>query len=128
MAKDFISGLDSSYIIPMQVMIGNGSDPTDIRQTCDTVDDFNEIAEMGMELRYDGLITYEMQTGLWKGCKRVGKTFEWITLNPSEANVDLSNYATKDHTHEDYLPEVSSSQPAVTRPVGHVWLESESNI
>ena len=126
MAKDFLSEIDKSYIVPTQIMVGNGSDPIDVRQTCDTVEDFEEIAEMGMELRYDGLITYEMQTGLWKGCKKIGDTFEWVTINGGAGgpeNIDLSKYATKDHTHEDYLPEISVDAPVKPRPVGHVWLD-----
>nr|DAV25106.1 MAG TPA: hypothetical protein [Caudoviricetes sp.] len=124
MTKNFLSKIENSYIVPSSIMIGSGNEPTDIRQICDTVEDFQEIADLGMELRYDGLITYEQLTGRWKGCKRVGDSFEWITINPTPEELGLDNYAKKDHTHVEYLPEVSDEQPEFSRPIGHVWLES----
>lgn len=124
MAKDFLSEIDNSYIIPSQILVGNGDDPVDVRQTCDTVDDFQDIADLGMELRYDGLITYEKDTGLWKGCRKKGNAFEWITLNSvNGAGMDPDKFALKGHIHKEYLPELSEHEPDRSMPVGHVWLD-----
>ena len=119
MANNFFNKIENSFTFPTSICISSGNEPTDMRQTCDTVEDFQEIANMGMELRYEGLVTYETKTGLWKGCKIVNGEFEWITINQ-----DLSDYAKKDHKHEEYLPEVSELAPNTNRPAGHVWLES----
>ena len=69
MAKDFAAQLDNTYKIPSSIMILNGMDPTDTRQTCDTVSDFEKFKQdTGMELRYPGLLTYECKTGELKLC------------------------------------------------------------
>lgn len=94
MARDFISQLDKSYNIPSQVFISDTDKPIDMRQICDTVLDFETFFETtGMELRYDGLITYEKQNKLFKGCRvNQGGAFEWVILNigTSETEAQLS--------------------------------------
>ena len=81
--KDFIAEIDNSYPIPSQVAIMSGNEPIDMRQTCDTVEDFEKFkTETGMELRYGGLITYEKNTKLFKGCiENEDGTFSWSNLN-----------------------------------------------
>lgn len=126
MASSFLEKMENSYTIPSSICISSGNEPTDIRQTCETVDDFQEIADMGMELRYAGLVTYEIKTGLWKGCKIVNGKFEWETISGgASGSVDLSEYAKKDHKHIEYLPEMSEIKPSEERPKGHVWLEAQ---
>lgn len=75
--------IDNSYPIPSQVAVMSGNEPIDMRQTCDTVDDFEKFkTETGMELRYGGLITYEKSTKLFKGCiENEDGTFSWTDLN-----------------------------------------------
>ena len=100
------------------------SNPNDVRQTCDTVDEFQEIkSTTGLELRYDGLITFERKTKLWKGCKKTESgIFEWIDIT-KQVNLDLSKYALADHTHKEYLPSVSEVMPDESMPNGHVWID-----
>lgn len=117
MAKDFLDELSKSYMIPMQIAVGSGDSPTDMRQTCETVEDFVSIAEQGLELRYDGLVTYETKNKRWMGCKKIDGEFKWETL---------SDFAEKDHVHKEYLPKLSFNQPEITMPEGHVWLEEEN--
>lgn len=80
MTKDFISELDKSYSIPKQLAIQSEKTPTDMRFNCDTIEDFQTIADAGMEIRYHGLITTETSTGLTKVCKLVDGNFVWETL------------------------------------------------
>ena len=64
--RDFIAEIDKSYPIPSQIAVMSGNEPLDMRQVCDTVDDFEKFkSETGMELRYGGLITYEKSTKLF---------------------------------------------------------------
>ena len=86
--KDFISEIDKSYPIPTSVAIMSGDEPIDIRQTCDTVEDFEKFKnETGMELRYAGLVTYEKSTKIFKGCtENEDGTFEWVNLNMEHKN------------------------------------------
>ena len=81
--KDFIIEIDKSYPIPSQVAVMSGDEPLDMRQTCETVDDFENFKlRTGMELRYPGLITFEKSTGLFKGCIKNGQNgFSWVNLN-----------------------------------------------
>lgn len=123
MSIGFLDKIENSYSIPSSICIGSGNEPTDIRQTCETIQDFQDIADMGMELRYDGLVTYETTTGLWKGCRLIGGSFQWIEIGSTP---DLSDYAKKDHKHKEYLPELSSITPDTAMPEGHVWLESKT--
>ena len=86
--KDFIAEIDKSYPIPSQIAIMSGDEPIDMRQVCDTVDDFEKFkAETGMELRYSGLITFEKSTGIFKGCIENNKgEFSWVNLNMEHQN------------------------------------------
>lgn len=121
MASNFFNKIENSFMFPSSICVSSGNEPIDARNTCETVEDFQEIADMGMELRYDGLITYETSTKLWKGCRVIDGRFEWETIN---REIDLSDYAKKDHKHKEYLPEISEWVPSVEMPEGHVWLET----
>ena len=56
---DFTQSMDNGYMIPTSVAVGSG-EATDIRCVCDTVEDFKAFLDTtGMELRYEGLVTYE---------------------------------------------------------------------
>lgn len=83
MAKDFIQEMSSAYVVTTQLMISDSDKPTDMRQTCGTIDDFVAFKEQtGMELRYPGLVTYEEDTKLFRGCfKDENGDFQWSTLN-----------------------------------------------
>lgn len=97
MAKDFTAQLDNTYHIPSSIMILNGMDPTDTRQTCDTVKDFETFKQQtGMELRYPGLLTYEMQTQQLRLCKR-GKDgeFTWVYIVDGEQVEELDKRLVK---------------------------------
>ena len=66
---DFIKEIDKSYPIPSQIAVMSGDEPIDMRQTCDSIEDFEKFkSDTGMELRYAGLITFEKSTGIFKGC------------------------------------------------------------
>lgn len=80
MAKDFITELEKSYPISRQIGIQKEMTPTDMRDNCDTVEDFQTIADAGMDIRYHGLVTTETATGLTKVCKLVDGNFVWETL------------------------------------------------
>ena len=68
--KDFREYVDTAYAIPSSIVITDGSSSLDIRQWCDSVDDFQLFYEStGMELRYDGLVTFERDTHLWRMCR-----------------------------------------------------------
>lgn len=77
MAKDFVNKLDSCYPIPYEAMVMSGNSPMDTRFTCDNVSDFDSIATAGMEIRYDGLITYEKESKKLLCCKKEGSSFSW---------------------------------------------------
>lgn len=83
MAKDFIQELENAYVVTTQLMISDSNKPTDMRQTCGTVADFETFKEQtGMELRYPGLITYEIDTKLYKGCFTNSEgNLDWAVLN-----------------------------------------------
>ena len=56
---NFTQKIDNSYMIPTSVAVGSG-EATDIRCVCDTVEDFKAFLDTtGMDLRYEGLVTYE---------------------------------------------------------------------
>ena len=56
---DFTQSMDNGYMIPSSVAVGSG-EATDIRCVCDTVEDFKAFLNTtGMELRYEGLVSYE---------------------------------------------------------------------
>ena len=61
-------------------------DPTDTRQTCDTVADFEIFKQKtGMELRYPGLLSYETETCELKLCSRgEDGQFVWTSIVSAE--------------------------------------------
>ena len=80
MAKDFLEELSNSYVIPSQIGIQSKNKPLDMRDNCDTVEDFDTVAQKGMDIKYHGLITTEKQTGLTKVCKLVEDAYVWEVL------------------------------------------------
>ena len=88
MVKDFITELDKSYSVPTQIAIQAENKPTDMRFNCNTVEDFDVIAEAGMDIRYHGLITTETSTGLTKICKIVDGDYKWEVLSE---NIEIIN-------------------------------------
>ena len=86
--KDFMLEIDKSYPIPSQIALMSGGEPLDMRQTCDTVEDFETFkSNTGMELRYAGLVTFEKSTNIFKGC--IGSEeegFTWVNLNMEHQN------------------------------------------
>jgi hypothetical protein len=88
---DFTQSMDNGYMIPSSVAVGSG-EATDIRCVCDTVEDFKAFLDTtGMELRYEGLVTYE------KVNKRL-MVYEgnnnWKVIGEGGGDVDLSNFIT----------------------------------
>ena len=80
MAKDFLEELSNSYVIPSQIGIQSKNKPLDMRDNCHTVEDFDTVAQKGMDIKYHGLITTEKQTGLTKVCKLVEDAYVWEVL------------------------------------------------
>lgn len=81
---DFTQSMDNGYMIPTSVAVGSG-EATDIRCVCDTVEDFKSFLDAtDMELRYEGLVTYEKVNKLLKVYKG---NDTWQTVG----EVDLSN-------------------------------------
>ena len=113
--KDFIAEIDKSYPIPSQIAIMSGDEPIDMRQVCDTVDDFENFKnETGMELRYSGLITFEKSTGIFKGCIKNGEdNFSWVNLNME---------------HQNEMVEISKSIDELQERISSVMLEFEENV
>ena len=63
---DFTQSMDNGYMIPTSVAVGSG-EAADIRCVCDTVEDFKAFLDATeMELRYEGLVTYEKVNKLLK--------------------------------------------------------------
>ena len=93
---NFTQSIDNGYVIPTSVAVGSG-EATDIRCVCDTVEDFKTFLDTtGMELRYEGLITYEKSNKklmVYKGDD------VWEVIEKGEG-VDLSTYATKTYVDE----------------------------
>ena len=113
--KDFISQIDKSYPIPTSVAVMSGDEPIDIRQTCDTVEDFEKFKdETGMELRYEGLVTYEKSTKIFKGCIQNGDgNFEWVNLNME---------------HKNEVEEMTKEIDALQERVSSFMIEFEENV
>ena len=122
--KDFITEIDKSYPIPSQVAIMSGNEPIDMRQTCDTVDDFEKFkTETGMELRYDGLITFEKSTKLFKGCiENEDGTFSWTVLNIDKQEEKVEQIV------EVKIVEVKETIDQLQDKISSVMLEFEENI
>ena len=88
---DFTQSMDNGYMIPTSVAVGSG-EATDIRCVCDTVEDFKSFLDTtGMELRYEGLVTYEKINKLLKVYK--GNN-EWQVVGEGGESVDTSNFVT----------------------------------
>lgn len=113
--KDFISEIDKSYPIPTQIAIMSGDEPIDMRQTCDTVEDFEKFkTETGMELRYAGLITFEKDTGIFKGCvKNEDGSFSWVNLNME---------------HQGEIVEMTKALDDLQERISSVMLEFEESV
>ena len=117
---DFTQSMDNGYMIPTSVAVGSG-EATDIRCVCDTVEDFKSFLDTtGMELRYEGLVTYEKVNKLLKVYKgndmwqTIGEgggsvdTSNFITL--TQLSQQLSNYYTKAQTDSKILEEIAKAQ------------------
>ena len=115
---DFTQSMDNGYIIPTSVAVGSG-EATDIRCVCDTVEDFKTFLDATeMDLRYEGLITYEKVNKLLKVYKgndtwqTVGEggggvdTSSFITL--TQLSQQLNNYYTKVQTDNKILEGIQS--------------------
>ena len=88
---NFSQSICNGYIMPTSIAIGSG-EAIDVRCVCDTVKDFKDFLDATeMELRYEGLITYEKASKMIKVYK--GNN-EWHTIGESEENVDTSNLVT----------------------------------
>ena len=117
---NFTQSIDNGYVIPTSVAVGSG-EATDIRCVCDTVEDFKTFLDATeMELRYEGLITYEKVNKLLKVYKG---NDTWQTVGEGGGNVDtssfitltqlsqqLSNYYTKAQTDNKISEEISKAQ------------------
>ena len=117
---DFTQSMDNGYMIPTSVAVGSG-EATDIRCICDTVEDFKTfLSSTGMDLRYDGLVTYEKVNKLLKVYKGDDT---WQTVGEGGGNVDtssfitltqlsqqLSNYYTKSQTDNKIVEEIAKAQ------------------
>ena len=117
---DFTQSISNGYIMPTSIAIGSG-EAIDIRCVCDTVEDFKTFFDAtGMDLRFEGLITYEKTNKVIKVYK--GNN-EWHTIGESEENVDTSNlvtltqlsqqlngYYTKAQTDNKILEEIAKLQ------------------
>ena len=117
---DFSQLISNGYIIPTSVAVGSG-EATDIRCVCDTVEDFKAFLDTtGMELRYEGLVTYEKVNKLLKVYKGDN---EWQTVGEGGGNVDtssfitltqlsqqLNNYYTKTQTDNKISEEIAKAQ------------------
>ena len=117
---NFTQSIDNGYVIPTSVAVGSG-EPTDIRCVCDTVEDFKAFLDATeMELRYEGLITYEKVNKLLKVYKGndtwqiVGEggnsvdTSSFITL--TQLSQQLSDYYTKAQTDNKISEEIAKAQ------------------
>lgn len=117
---DFTQSMDNGYMIPTSVAVGSG-EATDIRCVCDTVEDFKTFLDTTeMDLRYEGLITYEKVNKLLKVYKgndtwqTVGEggggvdTSSFITL--TQLSQQLSNYYTKAQTDDKIAEEIAKAQ------------------
>lgn len=105
--KNFQDYVDNGYILPTSVVISNGKE-TDIRDTCSTVQDFETFFQnTGMELRYGGMVTFEMETGRFMGAREIGPNqFEWEVLNEENLEPELDELYNKVGAIEDQIGRV----------------------
>ena len=88
---DLTQSMDNGYMIPTSIAVGSG-EATDIRCVCDTVEDFKTFLNTtGMELRYEGLVTYEKVNKLLKVYKG---SDTWQTVGEGGNGVDASSFIT----------------------------------
>ena len=117
---DFTQSMVNGYMIPTSVAVGSG-EATDIRCVCDTVEDFKAFLDTtGMELRYEGLVTYEnvnKRLMVYEGnnnWKVIGEgggdvdTSNFITL--TQLSQQLGNYYTKTQTDNKISEEIAKAQ------------------
>lgn len=81
--RNLVENFDKAYSIPSSLIVTGEGKPTDIRQTCETVKDFEDfLSQTGMDIRYPGMITYEKSTRLFKGYKELEDgSLGWISLD-----------------------------------------------
>lgn len=86
--KSLINDFDNSYTVASPIVIAGSRKPTDIRQVCDTVQDFEDfLTATGMELRFPGLVTYEVINNRFLGYKKLDSgDLGWIELEGIEAS------------------------------------------
>ena len=113
--KNFVAEIDKSYPIPSQISVMSGNEPIDMRQVCDTVDDFEKFkTETGMELRYSGLVTFEKSTKIFKGCiEEEDGNFSWVNLNME---------------HQGEITEMTKALDDLQERISSVMLEFEENV
>lgn len=80
--RDLINDFENSYTIASPISIAGSKKPTDIRQVCETVADFDEFfAATGMDLRFEGLVTYEKNNNRFLGYKTLEDgSLGWVEL------------------------------------------------
>ena len=96
---DFFDKLGKSYGIGYDIAIMNGHGLSDIRDVCDSVQDFQDLKDNhGIEFRYNGLRTFETTTGKIKLCKGSAETgFTWTTVG--EGGGTATGSAPEVYTH-----------------------------
>ena len=117
---DFTQSMDNGYMIPSSIAVGSG-EATDIRCVCDTVEDFKAFLDTTeMELRYEGLVTYEKVNkrlmvyegdNVWQVVGEGGgniDTSSFVTL--TQLSQQLNNYYTKTQTDNKILEEIAKVQ------------------
>ena len=117
---NFTQLISDGYIMPTSIAIGSG-EAIDVRCVCDTVEDFKTFLDVTeMDLRYEGLITYEKVNKLLKVYKgnnvwqTVGEggnsvdTSSFITL--TQLSQQLNSYYTKAQTDNKILEEIAKLQ------------------
>lgn len=84
--KTILQKLETAYTIAGSLVPQNGK-TTDIRDICNSVSEFQEVLDnTGMELRQDGLITYEASSGKTKRCSLKNGIWTWEII-PTENDV-----------------------------------------
>ena len=132
---NFKESISNGYIMPTSIANGSG-EAIDVRCVCDTVEDFKSfLDDTGMELRYEGLITYEKVNKLLKVYKGndmwqiVGEgggsvdTSSFITL--TQLSQQLNGYYTKSQTDNKISEEIAKAQIGGSGEVDGLELKAE---
>ena len=103
------------YAMNMMTKFGKEINRATYEHTCDTVEDFEKFkTETGMELRYAGLITFEKDTGIFKGCvKNEDGSFSWVNLNME---------------HQGEIVEMTKALDDLQERISSVMLEFEESV